>query len=289
MGRSPADFIRLLTYQSGRKPGPSLALGFTCGSLGAETAENRAIAKSLVELGHSATPDLEDALDSVGARGGASEYFLNSAWLFYAYARIEGPAAYRRLWKMVGNPELESLEHALDASIALSFGITSYVDDSSQPVDVICRPQQPRDSLDRLILAWQKDDRQGIDDSLGPKAKAALASLLAGRTWAEMRAALWPGKAAGRAEGYHLDIPGRWSEPEETLGQDMAYADLARDPVNPEIKTTFRDRSGINCGEHEVKFLSPAQTGAPPGPYLIDNFDVGDLLRVIASCAARGN
>src|ERR1700683_219887 len=104
VGKFPADIIRLLTYQSGRKLDPSLALGFTCGSLGTEIAENRAMAKSLVELGRSATPDLAKALDSVDARGDRSEYFINSAWLIYAYARIEGSAAYPRLWKMVGNP-----------------------------------------------------------------------------------------------------------------------------------------------------------------------------------------
>jgi hypothetical protein len=283
-GRSAADLIRSLTDQSDRPDLENERMGlFSCGQV---TADLEA-AKSLVRLGDSAIPEIEKELDAIEERG----YQLGdgSMWLQLAYARIKGPDAFPRLRRMGGGPKLGFHWHNADSAIALSLSLTSYVSDSrSLAKSARCSPgPKPRNALDQLVLAWERDDRIGLEASLGPRAGAALKSLLAGRAWADMRAGLWSGGPGdGLAVGYRFEPPGWWSRPEETLGEEGEYVALAN-PENPDFETQFVNASGGDCGKRRVKFLKiPMGLGPRDLLYVVDNSDLGDLLRLIGSCAA---
>jgi hypothetical protein len=51
----------------------------------------------------------------------------------------------------------------------------------------------------------------------------------------------------------------------------------------------FKTRSGGDCGAYWVQFLlTPTDSRpAPWTPYLVNNSDLGELMRVIASCVAK--
>ena len=282
-GKTAADLIRFLTYQSDRPDKGNVRMGlFSCGPVTADLAA----AKSLARLGDSAIPEIEKELDAIEMHGYQSGD--GSSWLELAYARIKGPDAYPRLRRMGGNPRLGFDRHNLDSSIALSLSITSYVSDSRLLLRSIrcTRGPEPRDALDQLILAWERNDRLWLEASLGPRASAALNLLLKGRTWADLRAELWHGRSPGGvAVGYRFDIPGRWSAPQETLDEEGSSGAVAL-PDNPDLETRFKNGSGGDCGRRRVKFLKTPM-GAGPGylMYVVDNFDLGDLLRLIGSCA----
>jgi hypothetical protein len=105
-----------------------------------------------------------------------------------------------------------------------------------------------------------------------------------------MRAELWQGKSGGGvAVGYRFEVPGRWSEPEETLEQESGVlaAPITEGP-HFDLDTQFTNRSGGDCGRHSVKFVeTPAGVGPGHLMYLVDNSDIGDLLSLIAACATE--
>lgn len=288
--QSPSDLIRFLTYQSDRPDKWGVVRGiFSCGAANGEAREDRAVARSLVRLGVLAIPDIEEALDSIERLGQQSKFATNSGWLLFAYARIEGSAAYPRLRRMIGKPELAFLQNGLDNSLALSLGLTSYVSASQVPMRISrCRRDEPRDALDQLILAWERNDRPWLEAILGPSARAALNTLLKGRTWEGMRAELWHGdSSADVAVGYRFEVPGPWSEPEETLDDRAEHENATMSLANPDLDTLFTDGAGGDCGRHRVKFLKTQVDGSAAVTYLVDNSDLGDLLRSIASCATK--
>ena len=150
------------------------------------------------------------------------------------------------------------------------------------------RSEEPRDALDQLILAWETNNRVYLEASLGPRARSALDRLLTGKSWATMRAELWLSES-GRslAIGYRFAIAGPWSEPEETLEEERGRGHRDEQPVNPEIETLFTTSSGVHCGGLPVAFFETPRTQWSWGPvkYSIDNPNLVDLLRLIASCA----
>jgi len=244
-----------------------------------------------VRLGGSAVPSIEEAIDSIEERGRESEFSLNSGWLLYAYAKIKGPAAYPRLKRMVGRPNLGFLAYSLDTSIALSLALTSYVDSFRVPAKIVCRTKEPRDALDQVILAWERNDRRSFEAVLGPSAKVGLRSFLGGRTWTATRVSLWHGRPGGSvAVGYTFESGGSWAEPEETLSEavpvNTTSVDISKFPVNPEIPTAFTNSSGRDCGTYRVEFLSSRDEMGRLA-YLLNNPDLGDLVRLITSCAAE--
>ncbi len=253
---------------------------FSCGRQRAEDEKNRPVADALVKFGDSAVPDLEEAFNSIEERGQESPFAYNSEWLLEAYVRIRRSAAYAPLQRMRRNPKLVFLQWALDHSTALSFGLTSYVSSSGMLVKSFsCNGIiAPRELLDQLVLAWERNDRRWVERSLAPSARAALSSLLDGRTWGRMRGELWPRQTGNEvAVGYRFDTPGWWSEPPQPIALDE------RGRLNPEIDTTFTNSVGRDCGKLLVKFLKTDEGSMPS--YLIDNSDLKDLLQLIGSCA----
>ena len=100
-----------------------------------------------------------------------------------------------------------------------------------------------------------------------------------------MRADLWAGKSGGGSVGFCFDIPGRWSEPEETLEPEKTYPEPdLRELLHPEVATYFKNGSGDDCGSYRVNFLKTVEENQQ---YLVDNSDLGGLLRLIATCAAN--
>jgi hypothetical protein len=282
--RSPSDLVRFLTYQSGRYKKPMLGLVSSLCRIDQDGLEDRAAAKSLIGFGAVSVPPIEDVFDALDKGRRETDLGLNFGWLVYAYARIKGPAAYPRLWRMAAKPEFEDFQVTLDDSIALAFGLTSYVSSFRRPMAIIhCRPPQPREALDHLILAWERGDRSWLEAHLGPQGKAALASLLQSRNWAQMRAELWTTPSGvGVAVGYRFEIPNEWSEPQMLLEDLNAVSE-----DKPEIRTRFKSGSGAECGAENVRFVrTPGEAGGALPGYLVDNSDLAGLLRRIASCAA---
>jgi hypothetical protein len=281
--QSASDLIAFLTYQSGRRFNPDMSI---CGYLAA--LEDERATGSLVELGASANPDLEKELDPL-EKSTEAPYFSGAGWLLQAYAEINGRSAYPRLRRMTRNPLIMSgIE--VDSSIAVSLGLTSYVSSVKEPIKDYfdCyRPEEPREALDSVILAWERNDREWLEKNLGPRAKAVLSSMLKGRSWADLRVELWRGAPTDDvAIGYRLDVPGRWSQPwvAESLKEAWGEVDLKRLPANPAIRALFTDSEGRACGEHTVEF---SEDGGP-SKYLVDDPELGELLRLITSCA-EGN
>jgi hypothetical protein len=283
--RSPSELIRFLTYQSDRPDKERTLLGLhSCGS----TLPDLAATRSLVEFGDSAIPDLEGALSSIEKRGERSEFAFNGGWLLVAYAKIEGPAAYPRLQRMIGSPNLAFLQIDLDRAVALSLAMTSYVSGSRVPVRIFhcSRAEEPRDALDQLILAWERNDRPWLEASLGSRAKAALHSLLVGRTWKDLRTELWHGQSDHRvAMGYRFETSGPWAEPEDALNGERHHQDASLDSAF-QLDAKLKNGSGTDCGRQDVKFVKRAVGTRGTLEYLVDNPDLRSLLRSVAFCAA---
>ena len=282
---SPAELIRFLTYQSDRPDKHGIARGFffSCANEFAEGEEDRPIVEALVKHGDSAIPALETALTSIEKFRQKSRFAFKAGWLFEAYARIRQSAAFPRLRGLRKNPRLAFLQWGLDRSVALSLRLTSYVSASGLLADkVVCGGVlEPRDLLDQLILAWERNDPKWVQASLGPDASSALDSLLSARAWAKMRARLWVRKAHGKvAVGYRFEDLGWWSARDRPLQIDLG----ARKPANPEINTLFTNDVGAECGRYDVKFRL---TGGPRFMCLVNNDDLEGLFRLIASCAEK--
>jgi hypothetical protein len=324
--QSPRALIRYLTYQSDRPDQHGMLKGssgiFSCGPALAEARDHRALTRSLVRMGTSAVPAIEEAINSFEALGENSEIWSQAGWVLLAYAQIEGPAAFPRLHRLIGNPKLGAYAFGVDNSIALALGLTSYVSSfrrTGRPIQHQCRlpgsdavsfgpkpcklpsrevpiesfhcdrGEEPRDALDRMILAWETDDRPSLEAALGPTAESALTQLLKDTTWAAMRSALWSGRPKTNVDvGYRFDVPGRWSESEGTLEDERLAGNPQGNYNHPEIKTSLTTRSGNTCGETRLTVFSTPHTPWPEGRrrYSVDNSDLGNLLQRIASCAA---
>jgi hypothetical protein len=323
--RSASDLIQYLNYQSyrpdkhGVKADETTGL-FSCGPAAGEDRDDRALTRSMVRLGASAVPALEEALDSFETRGEKSEVAFKAGWLLLAYAGIHGPAAVPRLRRLYDKPGLVNYAFQLDRAVALALGLTSYVSplrsfhECTVPTqsttstgrapyvapsreiplhNIRCdRGDEPKDALDRLILAWVTNDPESLEDGLGSRAKASLDQLLEGRTWTAMRADLWPSTAGKSvAMGYRFAPVGRWSEPDETLQDTRGPVTPEGNYANPEIETQLVNGSGANCGSLRVNFIQLPRsrfTGRPQ-EYSVDNADLAELLRLIGACSIDSN
>src|SRR5581483_7836402 len=90
--RSPSALISFLTYQSGRSKEFLELTNFSMSIR--EYKGNVDAAKSLAELGDTATPEIERVMTSLVSQGRQSRFHLNAGWVLLAYAKIKGPPAY---------------------------------------------------------------------------------------------------------------------------------------------------------------------------------------------------
>ena len=175
----------------------------------------------------------------------------------------------------------------MDALVSLAYQMTSYVSEAHSPRGRIflCRSQEPRDSLDRLMQAWIWIDPPALEATLGPAAKAALEA-----AGADVQS---PDPGSRGPAGYWLDIPGAWSQPLAELVESQVDS---RDVVNAidghfEIEMRLKDRAGNDCGRDCMRFLLHDGESHLLGPdkplsYLVDNADLLDLLRTVSQCSA---
>jgi hypothetical protein len=286
VGHSSAEIIRFLNNPISR---PDLL-----DKNGARIPQvDRAAAGSLVALGSSAIPDLEAAFGLIEQQGPPGA--LNSRWLFVAYARILGSAAYQRLRAMSEYPGLRPLYGDLDESLAVALDLTSYVSGTRiAGTALCCQFQEPRHALDQFILAWFQGNRLQMEESLGPRARPALKSLLAQRPWLELRRGMLHGAPVSRlAIGYRFDGSDDWSKPEETLDQGLQdrrrSVDLGNLPANPDVLTRFVDVNGGGCGSRAIRFARVARApGGLRSMYVIDDTDLEGMLRLITDCTVKG-
>jgi hypothetical protein len=284
--RSPSDLIKFLTHQSYRSEN---AGGVAVSSLCQETpefTEDRAAADALVKSGAPAVPDLEEALDSIVKGGERSPFAVNAFWLLHAYAKIKGTAAFPQLRSMLADPKLSFLGNGLDGSIALSLGLTSYLSNVGPPITILrCTGGEPRDGLDRLILAWERNDQGSLEAALGQDARTALHSLLTGREWADLRTEVWPGElSAHAAMGYRFEARGDWAEPDDPL-HERYYSSFEPRTGDFVLNALLKNSAGRDCGNFRIKFIGSGGGGGVQ--YLVNNSDLGALLRIISACASQ--
>jgi hypothetical protein len=232
---------------------------------------------------------LEAALGSIEHDGEQSPFAFGAKWLLLAYGKIKGEDAFQRLQRLMANARASFIRPALDQSAALALGLTSFVSNSSVPPALrmidgrvfYCRAQEPRDALNQLIVAWNTNNRQSVESSLGPIAGAAMASLIARRSWDDFRTEIW---RDGHPVGYKFEWPGRWSDAEETLEEDGSNT---RRTGDPSIPTDFRNSAGGTCGKQVVRFLDRGSVRDGSLVFLINNPDIESLLRTISTCASK--
>ncbi len=282
---SPSALIRSLSKE--RSKGQPIMVTFRCGLINGPLSERRTD-RELVQRGRAALPDLDRALGSLETKGSLSEFDENAQWLFFAYARILGPAAAPRLLKMTKNPKLAYERRSLDDAVALSLGLTSFVSaKAGTSVSVGCRVEQPRDALDQLIQSLERCDLEGVQKVLGPQARHSLSQALETRSWETLCRKVWglqPG--VGYAVGYRFEIQGPWSEPEETLEQPREeYRGPLLTADTFSIDTHFTDSKGKDCTRHNFDFRTlKAPLGLVQDIYRIDNTDIEGLVHSIAAC-----
>jgi hypothetical protein len=268
--KSPSDLIRLLATPT---EDPFWSATFTCGSLYGDYERGRPLAKELADLGGSAIPDLESALDSVEAHGQRSAFAYRSGWLIMAYAKILGPAAFPRLRRMKNKIEID--QDALQVGIAIALGLTSYVDARSLEATKMCLQNDPRDGLDRLILAWQHNDVKAIEKSLGAEATSSLKALHNELSTSKAR--------PDAAVGYRFESSERWAQAREVF-DGAPYLGL-RIADSIEVPTRFFNGTGAGCGVLTIRFAMNTNALLRPD-YYVDNRNIDDLVHLIASCAS---
>jgi len=247
----------------------------------------RAAAAALAKLGDAALPAINAALDSVEELGEPSKFAYNAELLLLADAGIRGPVAYSRLARMIGRSEFAFISLGLDRAAAVSLGLTSYVSSTRTAMRVFnCgRTEDPRDALDQLILAWETDDRASLQASLGPNAQANLNSVLDKRTWADLRAQLWPSNSSTAVSVGYQFVNFPFLAPEGTLEVKGKSINTVEFPVNTAIEVLLKNKAGRECARYSVEFIKVREPGGPLPSYVIDNRDSIGLLKAIASCA----
>ncbi len=203
LDQSPSSLVKFLMRPN------DVGTTFSC-AIDYETRVSRAAAKALVSQGQTALPSVEQALDVLKKPGARYNVPPGLHWLLYAYAKIQGQSAFARLWDLNTDPELWPIKTETSQPIALALSLTSYMSDTLRLARTLrCLGPQPRDALNQLILAWEKDDREWFENALGQDATAALQALRKDRSWADVRGAFW---SVGPRTTRQLGTDSSWRE-----------------------------------------------------------------------------
>lgn len=280
---SVAYLVKFLAYGTDeRRWRPEI---FTCGG---ENAERRA-ATSLAQRGESALAVIEPVLRSLVEKGERSEYALSARWILMAYARIKAEDAVPRLRQIYNVPRIP-MGLSLDTAFAIALGLTSYVSDLREDIGGACRPDEPREALDRLLIALKEGQRSQIESVLGANARAKFKDFIKGRDWREVRREIWPRQAgAVVGVGYRFQLAGTWADPDESLREGGRWqrgdAERLTSELEITIDTLFHDGSGKPFGRRPVRFAK-ASAEDPFDKYHVNNEDLGELILTIAACAS---
>jgi hypothetical protein len=207
--------------------------------------------------------------------------------LVYAYAWIGGKSAFPALIRLANNSDFRALHHVIEESLALSLGITSWIDDNTRLGVPLCRPMEPRDALDKLIVGFFDGDRESFVGAMGPVARASWERFVGPESWKSARARILSNPVGSL--GYRFAEAGVWSEGAEEFSDAIegkkTYPNVSDFPVSPAIDTVFNDSVGSRCGRWNIVF--DRRGTYPSGAfYLVDSPDIEGLLRLVASCAA---
>ncbi|MGC4054560.1 MAG: hypothetical protein QM757_36230 [Paludibaculum sp.] len=232
--------------------------------------------------------DVERALGSIRGRGGILQFAANGDWVVLAYAKILRAAAAPRLRKLADHRTAAGLTLGLDDAMAASLDLHGMVSSSGSPgLRFPCSGVYGQRFVFRQFLgAWQRDDERTFLESLGPRARSSLELLLGGRSWADFRTEIRPQEAWTGAVGYRL------MDADRAAGTNGAGLPATPDrhgagTSNGEVMVQFTDSRGINCGTGWFAFsLAAGAVGA--GRVLVDNPELGTVLRLISACSVQG-
>lgn len=281
-GLRPEEIVQRLTDLRMRPGDYATSLGLSsCGDDG----RDRELAAALVGQGEAAAKVLAVALQEVleGRRG-----TFNLHWLTDAYATLKGAGSLPLLRRLAADGRFSAHTAALDCSMAISLGLSSWVTLSLPAVSVIrCQGAEPRDGLNQLILAWIHGDKGEVLAALGPNAAAGLETTIGHGTWARFRDELGAADEGSRAAiGYQLmelrpvvvpelRLPGR---PDQPSRLDILGA--------LESRVRFANELDADCATVRVEFVVLGHLGGAPSRVLVNSRDLRDILRSISRCAS---
>ncbi len=229
------------------------------------------LVRSLLRQRAASLAELERALDSIEQAGAEPEFATNGAWVVRAYAQIGRQDAFPRLRRMADDRNLARLGLQLNQALAVSLGLTAFVSRADRAGRVFpCNGVFSAGlALDQFVRAWVSDDAIQFEARLGPHARSALVQMLSARTWAALRAELWPGGQEGAVVGYRLPAQG-------VVGHRPGTT----------LDTVFTDRLGLECGRVVVTMVE-SKEGGLLAAYSVDQAELGLLMRMIARCASE--
>jgi hypothetical protein len=286
---TPEEWILRLTYQSSARPrDPAYGTGFISSrNITRWDIENLGISLQILKSERAALPALENAVESLTEQGEASPFYPNSEWLLQVYAKIAGVTATPRLHKL---GETYKYHRNIDKALALSLGITSYVDHSQVYAAVWNSVDNHTldGAFDRFILAWYRNEPDAIAAALAPQASAAFRALLSLNSWPGPPSMDPPSKAAVgyRFTATALAIPKPLRTPHPIFEQ-WSFTTGSAMPAADSLETTFVNVAGQECGTHSVRFVILYNPPSGPNGYFVDNTDIGALAQFLRTCSSR--
>jgi hypothetical protein len=246
------------------------------------------LVEELVRMGPPALPAVRRELAGY-LKGPTYKPYPGTAWLFYVWARIEGPKAYPDLMAILQDRRLASFGRQVEVALAASRGFDS-MRSTRDPLFVIPTDREPfgavflpQDALDAFLLAWLKGDLIAFERAISPAALCA-ANLRAG-LWKELQATVPPGlgdEAKPLLFAYRVDLPTELHR--DALGGGKADSEKISARVqfySGESKCATINFSFVDLAERS----SPRMTGSR-AHYALDNSNLLQLVKAVAPCVS---
>lgn len=248
-----------------------------------------ATALKLIEIGRPAVRSIEKGLASLEADGARPAYTSGPDWLLYAYARIEGAAAYPVLARMLHGKTAPALNYGLERAVAISLGLSSFRTSlhgsRAQPT---FGPITANDALDQLVLSWILDDPAAFQAALGPRASQAFERAVGSSRWRALRQELLrPAARPVVGFGYRLPTPpGDPRSPDPLARPASAEPDPDASSQASESDAAFYREAQV-CATVRIVFTVVKDRHGWHSA--VNNSDLLGLLRSLSPCLARPN
>jgi hypothetical protein len=263
---------------------------------GGYSAADRSAAASVVRLGKAATPRLEELLRSLETQGKLSPAAGRAFWLACVYGRIEGKDATGTLVRMLRNPSLSFLRAELEQATAIATGVTTFRalqegagsdPAGSAPRRFGFRPELPQDTLDRFLAAWVTGNRSAMEKSLSRPALFSFRSFVGNQDFRRLRESMIREAGTDVVDvAFKLRLPPGLTRGPDPLSDETSFEFY---PSVEGSATLFRE--GEACGTFAVRFLGRYDASnrefSEVVTYLLDNDDIGLLLRSVSRCLLR--
>jgi len=278
---SPSQLVKFVTYQNRSEVFDGT---LNCVAVGPAKRDREAIER-LVSLGERSVPAIEEEFRAISKKGDNAQYSPNTVLLLSAYARIRGARAFPRLRDMELSQQFSFATGSIDGAIAAALGLTSYLSIAQPPLRVLvdCQGQLSRNTLNQMIVAWERGDRLWFETSLGETAARAVTAK-GDDEWQAFRRTFWR-DVPDAAIGYKFQVPWSLGEPIMTIPMQPP---VPKGEEKLDLDTTFYDRNGRTCGHMTINFMQGA-TPKPPGylRFVVDNPNIADVLQLISACARQ--